>query len=121
MELRLELERTGRLHCHFTQREQTTTFSAYDGATALALLEAATEDLARAGCGECYWQMANGEYRLSFRRTPEDTVRIAILWANGIATGWEHVLWSERPAEEWLSTVRGALTAAQGEAPAPRA
>jgi hypothetical protein len=114
MELRLEMESTGRLHWHSTQREQTTSFSAYDGRAALASLEAATDDLVRVGRGECYWQMATGDYRLLFRRTEEDTVRIAVLWGNGIATGWEHVLWSECAASEWLVTVRVAMAEAGG-------
>lgn len=110
MDLRLELEPTGRLHCHLTQNGKSTSFSAYDGPTALALLEAATEDLQRDGHGECYWQMANGEYRLSFRRTDEGTVRIVVLWANGIVSGWEHIFWAERPADEWSTTVQRELS-----------
>ena len=113
MELLLEMEPTGRLHGHFTQREQTTSICAFDGHAALASLSAATDDLLRYGRGECFWEMATGSYRLLFRHAEEDTVRIAVLWGNGIATGWEHILWSECPAAEWTITVRGALAAAR--------
>jgi hypothetical protein len=112
MEFRLELEESGRLHCHITQKGQTTSFSAYDGPVALTLLRAATDDLVRDGCGECYWQMASGEYRLLFRRTDEHTVRVAVLWANGIVTGWEHILWTECPEPEWVEAVYGELAKA---------
>ena len=111
MELRLEMEPTGRLHCHFTQREQTTSVSAWDGPTALASLRAATEDLLQFGRGECFWPMATGSYRLLFRQAEGDTVRIAVLWANGIVTGWEHILWSECDATEWTGMVGDAMAA----------
>jgi len=114
MELRLEMESTGRLHCHFTQREQTTSFSAYDGHAALASLRAATDDLLQFGRGECEWQMATGSYRLLFRQAEDDIVRIAVLWANGIVTGWEHILWSECDATEWTGMVCDAMAALNG-------
>ncbi|MCC6262494.1 MAG: hypothetical protein IT169_02875 [Bryobacterales bacterium] len=115
MELLLEMEITGRLHGHFTQRDQTTSISAYDGHAALASLSKATDDLLQYGRGECFWEMATGCYRLLFRHAEDDTVRIAVLWANGIVTGWEHILWSECPAAEWTMTVRSALEAVGGD------
>ncbi len=113
MELKLEIEPPGRLHCSITQRGQTTSFSAYDGAAALNMLDAATDDLLRLGYGECYWELAKGNYRLLFRRTDEDgdLVRIAVLWGNCSATGWEHILWSVWDASDWFRALREAMLA----------
>lgn len=101
MRLRLELESSGRLHCELEDGTQNVAFSAYDGAASLAVLRAASEDLQRDGVGECFWQMARGEYRLLFRRIENDKVRIVVLWANGTVTGWEHVFWTECPYPVW--------------------
>ena len=109
MQFRVEMESSGRLHCRFADGVKEAEISAYDGATSLALLEAAQKDLETDGCGECYWQMATGEYRLLLRRAENDVLRIAVLWANGIVTGWENVFWTECPLAEWNTEVHREL------------
>ena len=101
----------GRLVCTLADGSSSAVVTASNFGHACGDLAAALDALEKNGIGECYWAEGGGEYRWVFRRD-RDRVRVAVLWTTGVMTGWEHVLWSECPYAELLSSVRHALASA---------
>lgn len=103
-----EADAFGRLICTIPNNSQEIRVTSQDASHAAAALLAALDDTEREGCGECYWQEGGGEYRWVLRRNG-DALRVAILWATGIVTGWEHVYWWEGPFDEGVMGIRNGL------------
>ncbi len=108
MNLSLETDHFGRLICSISHGGGEAVVTASNPSAAAADLAAAIEDAVTAGCGECYWQEAGGEYRWMFRRDG-DQVRLAVLWSAGTLTGWEQVLSAECDLDTFARQVRDEL------------
>jgi hypothetical protein len=50
----------------------------------------AVEEARDHGIAECYWHVAEGDYRWMFCRR-EDQFDVAVMWCAGVITGWQHV------------------------------
>lgn len=109
MRLHLTVDTDGHLGCALTGGDTEAKVSAWDASEALAGLGAALDRLEAEGCGETFWQQAEGCYRWLFRRDG-DKLRTAVLWSTGIVTGWEHVFWSECDYADCLSSCRGEIS-----------
>lgn len=110
MRLISEVDSFGRLVCTLLDGRNEVRVTSLAPASAAAALIAALDDASRDGCGECYWQEGGGDYRWLFRRDGAN-LRIAVLWATGIVTGWEQVFWWEGAFGEGESGLRNGLVA----------
>lgn len=108
MQFLSEVDAHGRLVCTIPTGQTEIRVTSQDASHAASALLAALDDTDRDGCGECYWQEGGGEYRWVLRREGA-TLRVAILWATGIVTGWEHVYWWEGPFDEGMSGIRNGV------------
>ena len=115
MRLHLSIDAEGHLGCELTGGDTEARASAWDAGEALEDLRVALERLESEGCGESFWQQAEGCYRWLFRRDG-DKLRTAVLWSTGIVTGWEHVFWSECDYEECVNACRGEIARAAAQA-----
>lgn len=66
----------------------------HDPADAITSMEEALDSVETANVGECSWCQPTGVYRWVFRRSG-DKANAALIWSNGVVTGWEHVWWGE--------------------------
>jgi len=103
MKLSLSVDEFGRLVCAVDDGSSPVivTSSTPDAAGDLA---DAARDALESGAGECFWTEGCGEYRWMLRRNG-DSLRVVVLWSTGTMTGWEHVLWAECPAGDFLAQV----------------
>ena len=105
MQFVLETDNFGRLIGTLSDGRGEATVTSASIHPALAGLSSALDDLERTGRGECFWEEGGGEYRWVFARE-NDKLRMAILWSAGTLTGWENVLWWERPFPDLLNVLR---------------
>ncbi|MGJ5817333.1 hypothetical protein [Paludibaculum fermentans] len=109
MRLSFDNDDLGRLVCTFHDGASTTTACAADGPIALAALREALEALERHGEAECFWLLATGEYRWVFRRMGA-RLRLAVLWCESVAIGFQHVVWAEDNFESFTTMLRSELS-----------
>ena len=98
----------GRLTCNLSDGKSHAVVTASDLRQAAAGLANAISNCTRNGLAECFWYEAGGDYRWVLRRCG-DAVRLAVLWSSGTLTGWEHVFWTECPANTLYRTIGDGL------------
>jgi hypothetical protein len=109
MRLSFDNDEFGRLVCTFHDGAGTTTACAADGPIALSALREALDALERQGEAECFWLLSAGEYRWVFRRIGAK-LRLAVLWCESVAIGFQHVVWAEDDFDSFTSMLRGELS-----------
>lgn len=89
MDVSFELD-SSRLVCVLTDGTISATATSADSGDAAAELLAALQDARDTGLGECFWHEQGGDYRWMFCRRG-DEVDVALMWCEGVITGWRHV------------------------------
>lgn len=90
MDLTLEIEAGGRLVGRLREGPADTVVTAGQARAAAAALAGALEEASAEGYGECFWLEPTGQYWWMLRRD-DSTLEVVVLWASGVATGWQHV------------------------------
>ena len=111
----MEHDAAGRLACTLVDRVETATVVAPDLIDAAADLEAALADARDTGCGECLWQLTDGDYKWLFRRSGGRT-DLVVLWSAGVVTGWQHVFRTETDAADLDRRVQAELARVRRDA-----
>lgn len=82
--------------------------TAADAGHAAADLKAALHAALDNGIGECFWDVASGQYRWVFRREGVK-LTIAVMWSRGAVTGWEHAFWAQADAVDFAARAMDGL------------
>lgn len=98
MHLSFDLD-SSRLICNVTDGRVGATATAAHASGAATEFLAALQDACDAGLGECFWHEQGGDYRWMFCRRG-DQVDVALMWCDGVITGWRHVFRAECALEQ---------------------
>jgi hypothetical protein len=98
----------GRIVCDIGDAGECAIVTSSDTVAAALGLLSALDDAEKAGYGECVWPEGGGEYWWILRRDG-DGLTCVLLWSRGTLTGWQHVLRTDTPFEEFAQRIRQGL------------
>lgn len=93
---------SSRLICHLSDGSVAATATSADAGDAAAEFLAALQNARDSGLGECFWHEQGGDYRWMFCRHG-DRVEVALMWCEGVVTGWRHVFRAECALEQLVA------------------
>jgi hypothetical protein len=108
MDVSFSTDSFGRIVCDIADDGEQAIVTAADGAAAARLLLNALEAARDDGYGECVWQEAAAEYWWILRRDGPD-VSCVLLSSRGTLTGWQHVMRTQAPFEEFAGAIQQGL------------
>lgn len=116
MDLSFSTDSFGRIVCDMSAAGEHAIVTSSDGAPAAQLLLNALDAARDEGYGECLWREGNGEYWWILRRNGMDLTCV-LLWSRGTLTGWQHLLRSDIPFDEFAAAVHHGLARLSFAAP----
>lgn len=108
MDVSFATDTFGRVVCDIAADGEHAIVTSSDGAPAAQVLLNALEAARDDGYGECVWHEGNGEYWWILRRDGVD-LTVVLLWSRGTLTGWQHLLRSTVPFEEFAAAIQQGL------------
>jgi hypothetical protein len=100
MDVSFDLD-SSRLICTVSDGPVNATATSSRASSAAAEFLAALQDARDTGLGECFWHEQGGDYRWMFCRRGE-RLDVALMWCDGVITGWRHVFRAECNLEHLL-------------------